>query len=223
MKQVTNDQIPDLPTVVFGHWIHSHEEDEGGVEVYRPEGFGFPASRGRTGFEMSHDGRFIQDDIGPGDGKVQVSGRWTVAGPRRIAVSFPGTARSGYSLEVLAVDESVFRCRREPSDLLDSSLHGECRDWAAFVDRQPPGPPRLHVHGDCEFPTSGVTVELRRHEPPGSNPRDLLLDKIVHGPAGPTAQVITRVGVHYDEETSADLDTVTLLPDGVSIPVTEVS
>lgn len=216
MTQSTGDQIAGLPDVVFRHWIHSHEEDEGDIEVYRPEGFNFQPSRGRTGFEMSRDGGFIQDDIAPGDGVVQVSGRWMLAGPGRIAVSFPGTARSGYSFEILAVDESVLRRREALDSPTSPASQGECRDWTAMLDRRPPGS-RLHVKGHCEFPTKGFSAELRRHEPPGVNPRDLLLDKIVH-PTKMATDVI--VEVRYDEEeASTDLETVTILPDGIVIPV----
>jgi hypothetical protein len=98
---------------------------------------------------------------------------------------------------------------------------GDCRSWAAWIDRQPPGPATLHVTGECEFPSAGFTVELRRHEPQGFNPRDLLLDKIVTPPSGPVADVITTVEARYREETAAEFDTVTILPDGPSIEVTQ--
>lgn len=217
MTQSTDKR--DLPDAVFRHWIHSHEEDEGSVEVYRPEGFDFQTSRGRTGFEMNRDGGFIQDDIARGDGTVErVSGRWTLAEPRRIAVAFLGTARLGYSFEIVSVDESMLR-RREVLDAAGGGApQGECGGWTALLDRRPPGSV-LHVSGSCEFPASGFSVELRRHEPPGVNPRDLLLDKIVKGLTGVAAEVVSRVEVHYDEETSADLETVTILPDGTSIHV----
>ena len=41
----------DLPSAIFRHWIRSREEDTGDIEVYRPEGFAFPPSFGRDGFE----------------------------------------------------------------------------------------------------------------------------------------------------------------------------
>lgn len=75
--------VDDLPAVIFRHWIHSREEDSEGLEVYRPEGFGFPPSFGREGIEMRKDGEFIQDDIGPADGVMQVSGRWALVGRSR--------------------------------------------------------------------------------------------------------------------------------------------
>ena len=100
---------------------------------------------------------------------------------------------------------------------------GYCRDWSAWHDHEPPGPPVLHVRGECEFPTAGFSVELRRREPQGFNPRDLLLDRIVREPSGPVAQVITVVRASYREETDFEFDTVTILPDGVSVKVQEVS
>jgi hypothetical protein len=94
--------------------------------------------------------------------------------------------------------------------------------WQARLDRQPPGPARLHVQGECEFPTPGHVVTLERHTPQGFNPRILLLDKVVRPPQGPVAQVVTRVRVRYEEATTAGFDAVTILPDGVTIPVEEV-
>lgn len=94
---------------------------------------------------------------------------------------------------------------------------GTCFTWSAVHDRQPPGA-TLHVRGTCRFPTTGFTVELRRHEPQGINPRDLLLDRIVYEP-DIGGDAITDVEVRYDEETTLEYDTVTILADGPSIPV----
>jgi hypothetical protein len=66
-------------------------------------------------------------------------------------------------------------------------------------------------------------VELRRREPQGFNPQDLLLDRIVHPPTGPVAEVVTEVEVDYSEETEFDYQTVTILPDGPSINVEDTS
>jgi hypothetical protein len=96
---------------------------------------------------------------------------------------------------------------------------GTCHDWTAVHDRQPPGPSVLTVRGNCTFNTAGYSVELRRREPQGINPRDLLLERIVQPPTGPVAQVVTDVEVIYSEETESGYDTVTILPDGASIPV----
>jgi hypothetical protein len=343
-----------LAAAIFGHWVHSREEDAEGLEVFRPDAFPFPPSFGRDGLELLPDGTLIQDDIGPADGIVQVPWRWRLLGPRRVGVSFGGE-REGYSFEIIDLDEDVLRIRRgapqpqsegygrvpamsEPeleayhalppaacfrrldfehadvvtlesfppqfvlrvrgtkpyanmdvelvpfvyvrqpeyweievvgslrgfglparapyevsipvtstmgtrgievvgatrSERLDvpdaqapgqpggqEPVVGECRDWAAWVDREPPGSPTLHVSGECIFPTGGFTVELRRHEPQGINPGDLLLDKVVTPPSGPAATVVTPVQVRYSEEAADGFDTVTILPDGVTIPVRE--
>ena len=94
-----------------------------------------------------------------------------------------------------------------------------CRDWTAVLDREPRGPATLRVHGTCRFDTAGFSVELRRLEPQGINPNDLLLERIVRPPGGSVAQVITDVDVEYSEETDLDFETVTILPDGPTIEV----
>ncbi len=94
--------------------------------------------------------------------------------------------------------------------------------WAAVHDHLPPGPPTLRVHGKCTFPSAGYSVELRRHEPPGTDPRDLLLEKVVREPAGPVAEAPTVVPVNYDEATDVEYDTVTILPEGIAVPVRDI-
>jgi len=338
--------VSGLPADLFRHWVHSREEDAAGLEVYRPDGFDFPPSFGRDGFEMFVEGRFVQDDIGPADGIVQTEGQWMLIAPLHVGVSFPGTDRPGYSFEVVEVNPYVLRIRRGPAadephgysscgamderhmkaydalppatsskrldfnyariitlesfppqfvlevsgtkpyanmdvslapfvyvrqpeyweievvgtlpgiglpvatpytvsirlngitgtrgvevvgatrrqrlDLpVESTEQGRCFDWSAFVNRQPPGPAKLIVTGTCEFRSGGFTVELRRRVPQGINPRNLLLDKIVTPPSGPSTDAITQVEVRYEEETTAGFDSVTILPDGPTIQVGE--
>ncbi len=94
-----------------------------------------------------------------------------------------------------------------------------CRGWEAIHDLEPPGPGRLRVTGRCTVSSPGHRVELWRKEPQGINPADLLLERIVHEPKGPVAQVLTEVDVEYGEETDARIDTVTILDEGVTVPV----
>ena len=93
-----------------------------------------------------------------------------------------------------------------------------CHDWRAWQDSTPSGP-TLHVAGTCDLPTPGYAIALRRKAPQGINPRDLLLEKTVTPPSGPIAQVITPVEVRYEEQTDVKYDTVTILPDGVTLQV----
>ena len=94
----------------------------------------------------------------------------------------------------------------------------ECHAWSAVHDLRPPGA-TLIVTATCTFPTTGFEIELRRHEPQGTNPEDLLLDKVVREPSGVTGQAFTDVAVRYEEETDFGFRTVTILPDGPTIDV----
>ncbi|WP_214407364.1 hypothetical protein [Pseudonocardia lacus] len=99
---------------LFGHWIHSREEDRDDVQVFRREGFAFPVSFGRDGFRVYGDGVFLQEDVGAADGIVTVPGRWSCRVPGRIAVRFGG-ARPDYDFEVVDVADDVLRIRvQEP-------------------------------------------------------------------------------------------------------------
>lgn len=103
----------DLPQELFRHWVHSREEDEGDVQVFRQPDFSFPPSFGRDGFQMRPDGGFLQQDVGPADGIVEVPGRWTLEGRDRVAVRFGGQ-REDYAFTVVSIDAAVLRIRTEP-------------------------------------------------------------------------------------------------------------
>jgi hypothetical protein len=99
-----------IDDALFGHWIHSREEDLDDIQVFRPENFTFPVSFGRDGFRIFDDGTFLQEDIGAADGIVVVPGRWSSRTPGRVAVRFGG-ARADYDFEVVEVDDDVLRIR----------------------------------------------------------------------------------------------------------------
>ncbi len=91
--------------------------------------------------------------------------------------------------------------------------------FTATLYRRPPGPGVLRVQGACTFSTTGHGVQLTRHEPPGINPSDLLLDFVVKPPSPDdfVGFAFTTYHVSYEEQTEASVDTVTILPDGPSI------
>ena len=144
--------------------------------------------------------------------------------PFAVVTSFEASG----SIESVVVHDAAgrqeIRVEPIPDPLLEHAGAGgrsdACSDWAAWHDRMPGGRPTLHVTGECAFPTGGYTVELRRKEPQGINPADLLLDKIVREPAVPAPDVAATVKVRYTEETDTRYDTVTILPDGATVPVT---
>jgi hypothetical protein len=95
-------------------------------------------------------------------------------------------------------------------------LVGRCKDWRAL---QPQGAGKLMVRGWCTYPNSGWSLELRRREPQGTNPADLLLERVESRAEGLHARVIKAIEAEYVEETETEYDTVTILPDGVTIEV----
>lgn len=100
----------------------------------------------------------------------------------------------------------------------------ECSGWYASHDHMPPGPATLRVTGECRFRTTGYRVTLRRREPQGINPKDLLLELIVEEPppGSIVGQGFTTMEARYEEETDFEYDTVTILPDGVTVSVEDV-
>jgi hypothetical protein len=90
------------------------------------------------------------------------------------------------------------------------------RDWAARFLRSANGEGVVLVTGTCTV--RGHTADLRRHEPQGAKPSDLLLDLLDEAPGG-APNVLTDIPVRYEERTRAGFRTVTILPDGLTIPV----
>ncbi len=96
--------------------------------------------------------------------------------------------------------------------------------WEAFHDRMPGKTPTLRVKGTCRCPTPGYTLELRRHERQGTNPKDLLMKLVETKPTGPEPEVITDTIAEYTDETDFEYVTVSIVPGGpAGIPVRDVS
>jgi hypothetical protein len=132
----------DLPRQLFRHWIHSREEDQADVQVFRPPDFPFPPSFGRDGFEMRPDGQFVQHDIGRADEPVQVRGRWTQQGKNRVAVRFGG-AREDFAFTVVSVDDTLLRIRTEPLPTQYESMPADEQQMERFRSAPPASAFRL--------------------------------------------------------------------------------
>jgi hypothetical protein len=87
--------------VMCQQWLHSHEEDSPGVEVYRPRDFPFPRARGRAGLEFRPDGSFVRIAIGRGDAREPHEGRWAMADPEVVEVREP---RGGQRLRIVSLE-----------------------------------------------------------------------------------------------------------------------
>jgi hypothetical protein len=98
-----------------------------------------------------------------------------------------------------------------------------CQKWLAIHDFMPLGTPTLRVTGVCFTPTPGYKIKLVPAVPQGINPLILILKKIVTPPTGIQPQVITRVDVRFEKKTRTRYTHVTILPDGTTIKVQNVT
>lgn len=100
-----------MNALIFGRWFHFYEKDEDGIETYRPADHSFPPSRGRKGFEIHEDGRFVELAISPADSTFERQGRWSEGGNGRLDVRVEGG--SSHVLEIVDVEEGSLKVRRK--------------------------------------------------------------------------------------------------------------
>jgi hypothetical protein len=107
-------QLP--PEIYEKHWIHSYEEDKDDIQVYHPSTFNFPLSRGRMGFEIEKNGKFIQYGIGPDDRQKKVEGNWTTIEeeePNTVKIDFAtDKAIKSYNMKIILCNDDVVRIRK---------------------------------------------------------------------------------------------------------------
>lgn len=120
MDHVSEDgRAITISPAIPGLWIHSREEDESDIEVYR-RFFDFP-SFPRDAFELLRDHTFIQGQINSSEAVIaeQVRGRFRQPGDDRLTVSFDDGVHAGFTLQAVELSEDLdlLRVRRwaEPS------------------------------------------------------------------------------------------------------------
>ena len=103
-----------ISPVIPGRWIHSFEEDDGDVHVYR-KFFDFPPGP-RGAFETLRDGTFILEEVGSSGATVEVTGRWRQPADDRLTVSFADGVHAGFTLQAIELSENLdmLRARRLP-------------------------------------------------------------------------------------------------------------
>ncbi|MCP2042299.1 hypothetical protein [Pontibacter sp. HSC-36F09] len=97
-------------------WLHSYEEDEDDVLVYRPNTYDFPPSRGRTGFALEQEGVAKQYAIAPADGLEEHIGIWEYKDKNTIRVHIQGNGypEQRYTMEVVSLKDNVLKVRIKP-------------------------------------------------------------------------------------------------------------
>ena len=105
---------PQVPRELLKTWIHSYEEDQGDIRVYRPSGFNFPPSFGREGFSILRGGRFVQYDIGPADGTVEIPGTWRLGANHVLLVTLrrtETTEQRTYRIQIISLEADRIKLR----------------------------------------------------------------------------------------------------------------
>jgi hypothetical protein len=98
----------------------------------------------------------------------------------------------------------------------DQPLPGKCRDWKALL-----GPGVIVVDVWATFGSAGWNMELRRAEEQGDDPEELVLERVVTYPEGYQPPVTRGLEVHWEEPTDVEYKTVTIVPDGMTLEVTD--
>jgi len=92
---------------LHGTWFHSHEEDQPGTMVFRPQGYDFPPARGRFGYSFEPDGR--AQLLGPGadDRRTSKEGRWSLSPGGILTIDSTGSDRQTLSVQSASPEKLV--------------------------------------------------------------------------------------------------------------------
>ena len=103
--------MSELPAEVFGHWMHSREEDTPGVRVYRPADHPFPPARWRHGLELLSNGTYIDHRLGPDDRSRRTTGRWVAEDARRIRLLPDDPNMNPQTLDLVSIEPGLLKVR----------------------------------------------------------------------------------------------------------------
>lgn len=84
-------------------WVHSHEEDSAQQQVYRPDTYKFPPSRGRSGFDLHADGTMSEHGPDASDRTSSRRGRWEILPDQRVAMFAAGAFAPTRVLNIAAI------------------------------------------------------------------------------------------------------------------------
>lgn len=93
---------------LIGTWMHSREESEGGLAVYRRTDYNFPRTRApRRTLTLRSDGTADVGQPGPADRNVQSPCRWSLS-DSKLVLTCPNN-REEYEILSLAPDKLVLK------------------------------------------------------------------------------------------------------------------
>jgi hypothetical protein len=91
-------------------WVHSHEEDRPGEQVFRPASYPLPPSRGRKSFQLSPGGKLGAAGPGPDDRTVTSQGTWSMSGGDVLTMTSGGATTR---MQILSVDKDKLVVKRQ--------------------------------------------------------------------------------------------------------------
>ena len=97
------------PHLLQGRWLHAHEEDAPGHEVFRPATHPLPPARGRSGYEFLPDGRLARIGSGPTDRSTVAEGTWTVDPDGRLRIRVSGQPEDVLEISELTGDRLIVK------------------------------------------------------------------------------------------------------------------
>ncbi len=106
----------DVTDLITKKWWNSYEDetDPNNEKCYRPDGFDFPRSRGRRGFEFRPNGTFDYNYPGPTDAPTTDTGTWIRLSDKRIKVKFdeprPGIVKE-FIVEIISINDEVLKIK----------------------------------------------------------------------------------------------------------------
>jgi hypothetical protein len=92
-------------------WRHSHEEDQGAVQVYRPAAYAFPPARGREGYTFAPGGQLTKLAIAPTDGTLPLPGHWRWVSARALHLTFDDPSQQECRLEVVELAPDILKVK----------------------------------------------------------------------------------------------------------------
>jgi hypothetical protein len=101
----------------------------------------------------------------------------------------------------------------------DSAQTSVCADWKAWRTVSASLAPVLQVVADCQLPTPGHKVELVPATDQGSDKTVLVLNEVVHAPAGMVAEVITPYKLHYRRRLRQNYSDALIQPSGTKVHI----
>jgi hypothetical protein len=101
------------PKLLTRAWVHAHEQDHDGLQVFKPLGTALPPSRGRRILDLSHAEKMTLTKPDASDRSTTREAHWQLADDR-LSLSSDSSDETHYRIESLNRDELVMQ-RVDPS------------------------------------------------------------------------------------------------------------